>query len=146
MRTDEYGGSPENMCRFPLELLEALVTSIGQEKIAIRLTPFGLFNETRGSRRIEIWSYFCKEIKRQWSLSYIHFIEPRYEQIIPVDEKDAYLKSNGLQGITLEPFRKIMGDTPFFSAGGWNEKNSLGPIESGRYDALVFSRFLARES
>ena len=40
-RTDDYGGSVENRCRFALQALQACVNSIGAEKTAIRLSPWG---------------------------------------------------------------------------------------------------------
>ena len=40
----------------------------------------------------------------------------------------------------LKFFRDIFGDTPFFSAGGWNDKNIWGVIEEGSYDALAIGR------
>ena len=46
-RTDEYGGSVENRCRFALQALQACVDSIGAEKTAIRLSPWGTFQGTR---------------------------------------------------------------------------------------------------
>ena len=76
-RTDEYGGSVEGHCRFGLELMESLAEAIGGSNVAVRLTPFGLFNQARGEQRLEIWSHFCRELKaRVPDLSYIHFIEP----------------------------------------------------------------------
>lgn len=43
-RTDESGGSIENRARFALEILEAVTDAIGQERTAIRLSPWGRFN------------------------------------------------------------------------------------------------------
>ena len=40
-RTDEYGGSVENRARFALEILEAITRSIGEDRTAIRLSPWG---------------------------------------------------------------------------------------------------------
>jgi len=40
-RTDEYGGSVENRTRFALEILEAITKSIGEDRTAIRLSPWG---------------------------------------------------------------------------------------------------------
>ncbi|KAJ0422957.1 hypothetical protein BJY00DRAFT_322126 [Aspergillus carlsbadensis] len=141
-RTDEYGGSPEKRCRFVLELMDKLVKTVGEENLAIRLSPFGLFNQARGEQRVETWTHLCKELKRAHpSLSYVSFIEPRYEQIFTTTEKDSFLASWGLSNIDLTSFRQIFGSTPFFSAGGWDDKNSWGVLESGRYDALLYGRF-----
>ncbi|KAL4808624.1 hypothetical protein BDV18DRAFT_132816 [Aspergillus unguis] len=141
-RTDEYGGSPEKRCKFVLELMDELAKTIGEEKLAIRLSPFGLFNQARGEQRVETWTHLSKELKRAHpGLSYVSFIEPRYEQIFSVEEKDAFLSSWGLTNVDLTSFREIFGSTPFFSAGGWDAENSFGVLESGRYDALMYGRY-----
>ena len=76
-RTDEYGGTPEKRCRFVLELMDALAKTIGEENLAIRLTPFGLFNQARGEQRMETWTHLCKSLKAAHpSLSYVSFVEP----------------------------------------------------------------------
>ena len=76
-RTDEYGGSPEKRCKFVLELMDALADRIGEENLSTRLTPFGLFNQTRGEQRVETWTHLCRELKRAHPrLSYVSFLEP----------------------------------------------------------------------
>lgn len=76
-RTDEYGGSPEKRCKFVLELMDELAKTIGEDKLSIRLSPFGLFNQARGEQRVETWTHLCKELKRSLpGLSYVSFIEP----------------------------------------------------------------------
>jgi hypothetical protein len=42
--------------------------------------------------------------------------------------------------VNLEVFREIFGDTTFFSADGWKDKNSWGCLEDGSYDALAIGR------
>ncbi|EYE90851.1 alkene reductase [Aspergillus ruber CBS 135680] len=140
-RTDEYGGTPEKRCRFTLELMDSLAKSIGEEKLSIRLSPFGLFNQTRGEQRLETWSHLCRSLKQALPhLSYVSFIEPRYEQIFSTEEKDTFLASWGLTDVSLDGFRQIFGSTPFFTAGGYNDQNAWGVLESGRYDAILFGR------
>lgn len=39
-RTDEYGGSIENRCRFALEIIDAVVKEVGEKKTAFRMSPF----------------------------------------------------------------------------------------------------------
>ncbi|KAF5552331.1 OYE2-NADPH dehydrogenase (old yellow enzyme) isoform 1 [Fusarium napiforme] len=141
-RTDHYGGTEEKRCNFALELMEELAKAIGQENLAIRLTPFGLFNQARGEKRVETWSHLCRELKsRLPKLSYVSFVEPRYEQIFSEAEKQKFLGSWGLPTVDLSLFRSIFGDTPFFSAGGFNDVNSWGVVESGKYDGLLYGRY-----
>ena len=42
-RTDGYGGSIENRCRFALEVVSAVCEAIGESKTAIRLSPWSRF-------------------------------------------------------------------------------------------------------
>lgn len=74
-RTDEYGGTPEKRCRFVLELMGALAGAVGQERVAIRLSPFGLFNQARGEQRLETWGHLCRELRSMLpAMSYVSFI------------------------------------------------------------------------
>ena len=41
LRTDEYGGSPENRTRFMREVLEQLIDVWGADRVGIRLSPNG---------------------------------------------------------------------------------------------------------
>ncbi|GAM43395.1 hypothetical protein TCE0_050r18174 [Talaromyces pinophilus] len=141
-RTDVYGGSPEKRCRFVLELMDEVAKRIGEGNLAIRLSPFGLYNQARSEQRVETWTFLCKSLKYAHpALSYVSFIEPRYEQIFSYEEKDKFLASWGLLDVTLDMFREIFGETPFFSAGGWDDTNCWGVIESGKYDALLYGRY-----
>ncbi|KAJ5665890.1 uncharacterized protein N7477_008338 [Penicillium maclennaniae] len=141
-RNDSYGGSPEKRCQFVFELMAEVAATIGEQNLAIRLSPFGLFNQARGEQRLETWTHLCQGLKKSLpALSYVSFIEPRYEQIFGAEEKDKFLESWGLLDVTLDRFREIFGSTPFFSAGGWDDKNSWGVIESNKYDALLYGRY-----
>ncbi|KAF9025564.1 FMN-linked oxidoreductase [Hymenopellis radicata] len=42
-RTDKYGVSPENRCRFALEIVEAVVRAVGAARTGIRLSPWNEF-------------------------------------------------------------------------------------------------------
>lgn len=76
-RTDEYGGTPEKRCQFVFELMDEVAKTVGEENLAIRLSPFGLFNQARGEQRVETWTYLCEGLKKAHpSLSYVSFIEP----------------------------------------------------------------------
>lgn len=44
-RTDRYGGAIENRARFVLEVVDAVIAAIGRERVGIRLSPYGIFND-----------------------------------------------------------------------------------------------------
>ncbi|KAF2761469.1 FMN-linked oxidoreductase [Pseudovirgaria hyperparasitica] len=142
LRTDHYGGTPQKACNFSLELMEGLAGTVGQQKVAIRLSPFGMYNQIRGTKRMETFTHLCRQLKsRLPNMSYASFIEPRYEQVFSANEKDAFLRSWGLASVDLSIFRKILGSTPFLTAGGWNDTNVRGLVESSQYDAVVMGRW-----
>ena len=65
----------------------------------------------------------------------------RYEQIHSKAEKQEFLDSWGFSSVDLSSFHTIFEDTPLFSAGGFDDRNSWGVIESDRYDALLYGRY-----
>jgi N-ethylmaleimide reductase len=64
-RTDEYGGSAEGRCKFPLEIIDILIDVFGNDKIGIKLTPVGRLNDGFDSDPISTYSYFLKELDRR---------------------------------------------------------------------------------
>jgi NADPH2 dehydrogenase len=58
-RIDEYGGSVEKRARFVLEVVDAVAKAVGQEKTALRLSPWGRFQGTRHSR----WNTFISNLR-----------------------------------------------------------------------------------
>ncbi len=45
LRDDRYGGSLENRCRFLQEIVEAILTVLPTNRIGIRLSPNGIYND-----------------------------------------------------------------------------------------------------
>ena len=44
-RTDEWGGSVENRTRFGLEALKVLIDVWGADKVGVRISPSGGYND-----------------------------------------------------------------------------------------------------
>lgn len=44
-RTDGYGGSPEGRARFVVEVAQAVVAEVGADRVGIRISPGGTFND-----------------------------------------------------------------------------------------------------
>jgi 2,4-dienoyl-CoA reductase-like NADH-dependent reductase (Old Yellow Enzyme family) len=142
-RTDRYGGTIEKRCKFLLDLVAALSSAVGDANIGVRLEPCGLYNHTRGSKRVETWTFLCSELKKAHRLSYVHFIEPRFDRIDSEEEHDGFYASWSLPKVSNEVFKKAMGDTPCISAGGWDDRNCLDPVDNDMYDALAFAKWFA---
>ncbi|MFA6032879.1 MAG: alkene reductase, partial [Myxococcota bacterium] len=52
-RTDGYGGSVEARCRFVLEVAAAAAEAIGRDRVGIRLSPYGVFNDMSPYAEVE---------------------------------------------------------------------------------------------
>ena len=72
-RTDEYGGSHEHRNRFVLEIMNALVDAVGEQKAAIRLSPTNTYNSMEHQSPIEQYTMLIHELNKM-PLSYIHLM------------------------------------------------------------------------
>ncbi|KJA21916.1 hypothetical protein HYPSUDRAFT_87706 [Hypholoma sublateritium FD-334 SS-4] len=155
-RTDGYGGTPEKRCRLILELTTELGNAIGFDRLAVRLSPFGFFNQTRGRDRLQQWVYLCRELSRL-HLAYVHLIEPRFDEVLSEQDKLHALTSRTSPShaetpeftgdqLTLRPFREALGQTPCIVAGGYNPSNCWEGIERGDHDAIAIGRYFTSNS
>jgi 2,4-dienoyl-CoA reductase-like NADH-dependent reductase (Old Yellow Enzyme family) len=84
-RTDAYGGSVENRCRFSLEVVKAVTAAVGADRVGIRLSPYDYFQDTRDSNPNAHWAYLCKQIAElptENRVSYVHMVEPRFDDVL----------------------------------------------------------------
>ena len=63
-RSDEYGGSIENRSRFVLEVMQAMVDGIGENKVAIKLSPSIPFNSIIDSNPTDLYSFLISELNK----------------------------------------------------------------------------------
>ncbi|HEY8857228.1 MAG TPA: alkene reductase [Rugosibacter sp.] len=70
-RTDAYGGSIANRARFLLEVTEAVCSVWGANRVGIRLSPLGPFNDMHDSNPEATFSYAVKALNH-FGLAYLH--------------------------------------------------------------------------
>ena len=158
-RTDEYGGSVDNRVRFPLEVINAVVETIGAERTAVRVSPWSNFQgedyhsliASRDSNTASLGMgmkdplpTFATLIERvrdtHPNFAYVHVVEPRVDGINVADlTNENRTQSN-------EVLRKIWGDRPYIAAGGVDRAAAIKMVE--KYGGLVaFGRhFIANVS
>lgn len=73
-RDDDYGGSLENRCRFPLAVTDAVVDVWGAERVGYRISPFQPYNDISDSDPAATFSYLVKELAKR-DLLYLHMVE-----------------------------------------------------------------------
>lgn len=69
-RTDEYGGSLENRARFALEVMQALISVWGSQRVGIRIAPNNVFNAVLDSNPAAIYDYLVAELDKM-NLAYL---------------------------------------------------------------------------
>lgn len=131
-RDDEYGGSLENRCRFPLEVVKAVVDEIGADKVGVRLSPYADYCGCGDSNPHALGIYMAKSLS-QLGILYCHVIEPG---MCTMFEKYDTNES-------LMPMRKIFNGT-FIVAGGYNRTEGNNVLASNGADLVAYGRlFLA---
>ncbi|KAJ7144794.1 hypothetical protein C8R43DRAFT_953876 [Mycena crocata] len=101
IRTDAYGGSVENSTRFPLEIADAVVKAVGQQKTGLRLSAWGTFNDrllrdyplppiliSSGDMHFDdrgIGNRLSRILSRSFASAIPTFVEPRADGDLTVD-------------------------------------------------------------
>ncbi|KAI7756280.1 hypothetical protein M8C21_032825 [Ambrosia artemisiifolia] len=131
-RTDEFGGSLENRCRFALEVVDAIVKEIGADKVGIRLSPYADYMQSGDSNPKALGLYMAEALSK-YKILYCHMVEPRMKA---VGEKVECPHS-------LVPMRKVFKGT-FISAGGYDMEDGNNAVAENRTDLVAYGRlFLA---
>jgi 2,4-dienoyl-CoA reductase-like NADH-dependent reductase (Old Yellow Enzyme family) len=158
-RTDNYGGSVENRCRFVLEVIDTVTAAVGADRVGIRLSPYNYFQDTRDSDPNGHWVYLCEQIAAlspERRLCYVHMVEPRFDEVLDekakLDALSTYTDKDGVEakatapkklvGNTLDHFRGILqkAGIKFIAAGNFNRDNAVSKLDSDAADAIVFGR------
>ncbi len=130
-RTDGYGGSIENRARFVLEVVDAVVAAIGKDKVGIRLSPFGVFNDMPPYPAMEAdYTYLAHQLNAR-GLVYVHLVDHSPMGAPPVPES---MKAT---------FRSVFKNTLILS-GGYDAVRAERDLAEGKCDLIAVGRpFLA---
>jgi N-ethylmaleimide reductase len=130
-RTDEYGGSIEDRSRFLLEVVSALTSVWGGDRVAVRIGPNGTWNGMSDSNPEALFTYVAQQLNR-FGLAYLHIIEPRVKGNVVIHEGQAPVAS--------EQLRKIFTGK-IIAAGGFEPDSAESIVEKGDADAVTFGRY-----
>lgn len=131
-RDDQYGGSVENRARLLLEVLHAVIGVWGSDRVGVRLSPYGSFNDMSDQDTLGLFTYVVKQIN-PLGLAYLHLIEPRATMAGGTDKVLANQPS------TSELFRPYF-DGKIIAAGGFDRDGAEQAVSVGQADAIAFGR------
>jgi N-ethylmaleimide reductase len=130
-RTDRYGGSIENRARFVLEVADAAIKAIGKDRVGIRLSPFGVFNDMPLYPEMEAdYTYLAQQLNAA-GLVYVHLLDHSAGGAPPVPASiKAKFRSAFKRGLIL--------------AGGYDAARAESDLSAGKGDLIAVGKpFLA---
>jgi N-ethylmaleimide reductase len=130
-RTDEYGGAIANRARLTLEVTQAVTKVWGSDRVGIRFSPGGIFNDMHDSDPTATFSYVLHEMNR-FHLAYAHIVVSTEDDL-----------RHGAVAVDLPALRgQFQG--PLIVNGGYTRDTANRVLADGTADAVAFGRlFLA---
>ena len=126
-RTDAYGGSFENRVRFLLEVTAAVIEVWGADRVGIRISPSGTFNDMADSNTEAIFVYLLEQLN-PLNLAYLHVVDALEGDI-----------RHGAKVIGLDALRKAYEGT-LIVCGGYDQARAEQVLEQGQADAVAFGQ------
>ena len=126
-RTDAWGGSIENRARFAHEIAAATAAAIGAERVGIRLSPFGVFNDMAINDGMEDTFEQLASKLSGMKLAYIHLVD-----------------HSAMGAPTVPPSIKQKIRTAFrgtlILSGGYDRDRAESDLAEGKADLVAFGK------
>ena len=127
-RTDAYGGSLENRARFLFEVLTAVTTAIGANRVGLRLSPLNSYNSMKDSDPLA-WTGFLADKLNAFKLAYLHVMRA----------DTAKVQTGDVLGMAREKYKGVL-----IGNMGYSGDEAEAAIAAGKLDAVAFgTAFLA---
>ena len=131
-RVDEFGGDAIRRNRFALDVAQAVINAIGAERVGIRLTPYGVFNDMSGAYEgiADQYTKLAGELGRL-GLAFLHMVDhsamgaPKSDPAT-VQAMCTAFRSTGGRAIIL--------------SGGYDRDRAEADLASGAADLIAFGR------
>lgn len=129
LRNDNYGGTPENMARFALEIVKACGDAIGYERVGIRLSPAAYLNEIAGDAKDALVFQYLLTQLNQLPIAYVH----------TGNFNDTKTFSD-LNDMTMSAFIKTHYKGTLIACGSYTFENAVRMIAENQFDLIAFGR------
>jgi N-ethylmaleimide reductase len=131
-RSDSYGDGPVGRNRFALEVAAAVSAAIGAERVGIRLSPHGVFNDMSGSYDgiADQYATLAGELGKL-NLLYLHLVD---HSAMGAPKPDAATVT-----AMCREFRAAGGRAVILS-GGYDRARAEADLQSGAADLIAYGR------
>jgi N-ethylmaleimide reductase len=131
-RTDKYGGSVENRCRFALEVIDALISVFGEDRVGIKLSPIGRYNDMYDSDPLPVYTHLLSELQKR----NVSFVE------LATSPAEVHLyEKNGAEQIAdvFKAFRPLFKNLIIANNGfDWGKGNEF--VKDGTADLISYGK------
>ena len=124
-RTDAYGGSIANRARFLLEVTAAVAGAWSADRVGVRLSPVGSYNDMRDSDPISTFGYAAEALSA-FGLAYLHNLEALLGHPFATP------------GPRVGPAMRKAFQGPFVVNGGYDATLGAEAIDAGEADLVAF--------
>ena len=125
-RGDSYGGAVQNRARLTIEVAEAVCGVWGSDRVGIRFSPAGVFNDMHDSNPIETFGHVLKELNRL-NLAYAHITQVTAQDIA----------HGAVAGVGPKELKSFWNGK-IVSAGGFTLESGNQALAEGWADAIAF--------
>lgn len=126
-RTDQYGGSLENRYRFLKEIVEAILTVWPANRIGVRLSPNGNYNDMGSPDFRETFLYVAQQLNA-YGLTYLHILDGLGFGFHELGEP-----------MTLAELRSVFTGSLIGNCG-YTQETAEAAIKDGSADLIAFGR------
>ena len=131
-RDDRYGGDVEGRGRLLMEVVETVSEIWGSDRVGVRLSPLGSFNDIGDDTPEETFGSLAEQLSDR-NLAYLHVINPAANAPEPDPRAAAMLD------LMREKYRGTL-----ILAGGFDRDGAEARLAAGKADLIAFGRkFLA---
>ena len=135
-RTDAYGGSIAGRSRLLLEVVEAVKGVWGGDRVGVRLSPLGTFNDIGDLDPETTFGTIAEQLSAQ-GLAYLHLVNPATADLDQGREPNP--RALALLDLMRAKYRGTL-----MLAGGFDRDSAEAWLQEGRADIIAFGRkFLA---
>lgn len=132
-RTDAYGGSVENRARLLLEALEAVCKLWGSERVGVRLSPLGSFNDMADEDPETLFGYLAERLS-EFDLAYLHLVDSTWVAGNTTREEPEP-RAAAVMELIRERYRGTL-----IVCGGYDRTRAEAALAERRADLIAFGR------
>jgi N-ethylmaleimide reductase len=126
-RTDRWGGSDEGRMLFAIEVAKAVIEKMGSHRTGIRVSPYGVFNDTGPFEGIDLFYGKLTKKLSDLGLAYIHVVDHEAMGAPHVSSEVKRLIRDNFKG-------------SYILSGGYDAEKAERDLQEHKGDLVAFGR------